>query len=120
MCDPATFPVSSFTHTSAPSSSLNAADLANGQLDLVSALQALGAAGLTRVFCEGGGGLAASLLSSDLVDELVGFTAGLTIGAEGGPAIGALGLARLAEAPRFALIESRAIGPDILHRWRRT
>ena len=96
------------------------AALSGGQLDLGSVLRALGEAGLTRVFCEGGGGLAASLLSSDLVDELVGFTAGLTIGAEGGPAIGALGLARLAEAPRFALIESRAIGPDILHRWRRT
>jgi diaminohydroxyphosphoribosylaminopyrimidine deaminase/5-amino-6-(5-phosphoribosylamino)uracil reductase len=35
------------------------------------------------------------------------------------PGIGALGLARLDEAPRFALIEARAIGGDVLHRWAR-
>ena len=93
--------------------------LSGGQLDLRQALQALGEAGLTRVFCEGGGGLAASLLSTGLVDELVGFTAGLVIGAEGLPAIGALGLEHLAEAPRFALVESRPIGADVLHWWRR-
>ncbi|MDQ2089436.1 bifunctional diaminohydroxyphosphoribosylaminopyrimidine deaminase/5-amino-6-(5-phosphoribosylamino)uracil reductase RibD [Marimonas arenosa] len=98
---------------------LVACELRGGQLDLRSVLQALGDAGLTRVFCEGGGGLAASLLAADLVDELVGFTAGMVIGAEGLPAIGALGLARLIEAPRFELVESRPFGPDILHRWRR-
>lgn len=95
------------------------ARLAGGQLDLPSVLAALAEAGLTRVFCEGGGGLAASLLTADLVDELIGFTAGLAIGAEGLPAIGALGLADLTEAPRFKLVETRAIGPDVLHRWTR-
>ncbi|MBL9060621.1 MAG: bifunctional diaminohydroxyphosphoribosylaminopyrimidine deaminase/5-amino-6-(5-phosphoribosylamino)uracil reductase RibD [Mangrovicoccus sp.] len=80
-------------------------------------LGALGGAGLTRVFCEGGGALAASLLSAGLVDELVGMTAGLAIGAEGRPAFGAMGIARLAEAPRFRLIDSRAVGGDVLHRW---
>lgn len=89
------------------------------QLDAADVLRQLGAAGLTRVFCEGGGALAASLLAADLVDELVGFTAGLAIGAEGMPAIGALGLQRLESAPRFDLIETRPIGPDILHRWSR-
>lgn len=93
--------------------------LTGRQLDMRSVLQALGTKGLTRVFCEGGGGLAASLLGADLVDELVGYVAGVTIGAEGLPAIGALGISRLAEAPRFDLIETRAIGPDVLCRWRR-
>ncbi|MBK45660.1 MAG: riboflavin biosynthesis protein RibD [Roseovarius sp.] len=88
-----------------------------GQVDPAALLQALGAAGLTRVFCEGGGALAASLLAAGLVDELVGFTAGLAIGAEGLPAIGALGLARLEEAQRFELMEARALGPDVMHRW---
>lgn len=86
-------------------------------LDARDILRQLGSAGLTRVFCEGGGALAASLLAADLVDELVGFTAGLAIGAEGLPAIGALGLERLESAPRFELIETRAVGPDIRHRW---
>ncbi|SEQ89995.1 bifunctional diaminohydroxyphosphoribosylaminopyrimidine deaminase/5-amino-6-(5-phosphoribosylamino)uracil reductase RibD [Thalassovita taeanensis] len=89
------------------------------QVDPTSALHELGRLGLTRIFCEGGSTLAASLLHADLVDELIGFTAGLAIGAEGLPAIGALGLAHLPEAPRFALSETRALGPDIMHRWLR-
>ncbi|ETX27366.1 5-amino-6-(5-phosphoribosylamino)uracil reductase [Roseivivax isoporae LMG 25204] len=87
------------------------------QLDPAALLAALGGAGLTRVFCEGGGTLAATLLAADLVDELVGFTAGLAIGAEGQPAIGALGLDRLDAAPRFRLVDTRPAGGDVLHRW---
>lgn len=98
---------------------LFACDVAGAQLDPHHILRALGRAGLTRVFCEGGGALAASLLTADLVDELVGFTAGFAIGAEGLPAIGALGLSRLQEARRFELIETRAVGGDVMHRWRR-
>ncbi len=93
--------------------------LQDHHIDAADLLQQLGQAGLTRVFCEGGAALAASLLEKDLVDELVGFTAGLTIGAEGLAAVGRLGLEKLDAAPRFELIETRAIGPDILHRWRR-
>ena len=90
-----------------------------GQLDPADILQQLGAYGLTRVFCEGGSALAASLLEADLVDELVGFTAGLVIGAEGLPGVGALGLDALRKAPRFDLREAMACGPDILHVWTR-
>ncbi len=90
-----------------------------GQLDPRDVLQQLGGHGLTRVFCEGGGALAASLLEADLVDTLVGFTAGLIIGAEGLPGIGALGLSHLSRAPRFRLHATRAIGPDVLHLWTR-
>ncbi|WP_047996926.1 bifunctional diaminohydroxyphosphoribosylaminopyrimidine deaminase/5-amino-6-(5-phosphoribosylamino)uracil reductase RibD [Puniceibacterium sp. IMCC21224] len=89
------------------------------QVNAASVLQALGNRGLTRVFCEGGGTLAATLLSADLVDALVGFTAGLAIGAEGQPSLGAMGLDRLTAAPRFDLTETRAVGADVLHRWRR-
>ncbi|MBO9452164.1 bifunctional diaminohydroxyphosphoribosylaminopyrimidine deaminase/5-amino-6-(5-phosphoribosylamino)uracil reductase RibD [Tropicibacter sp. R16_0] len=89
------------------------------QIDAGDLLQQLGAAGLTRVFCEGGSALAASLLADDLVDELIGFTAGLAIGAEGLPSLGAMGLDRLAQAPRFQLAETRPVGADILHRWTR-
>lgn len=90
-----------------------------GRLSPEAMLTALGHAGLTRVFCEGGGELAAALLIADLVDDLVGFTAGLAIGAEGRPALGALGLDQLAEAPRFDLVAQRAVGGDVLHHWRR-
>ncbi len=88
-------------------------------LDVAAMMQALGARGLTRVFCEGGGKLAASLLQAGLVDELVVFSAGRMIGAEGRAGLGALGLDTLADAPRFNLQEVRRVGGDILHRWRR-
>jgi len=90
-----------------------------GQLDPADIMQQLGAHGLTRVFCEGGSALAASLLEADLVDELVGFTAGLVIGAEGLPGVGAMGLETLRNAPRFDLRQTLACGPDILHVWTR-
>lgn len=93
---------------------------AGAQLDPAGILAALGAAGLTRVFCEGGGSLAAAFLSAGLVDELVGFTAGLALGAEGRPALGALGLGALAEAPRFRLLEAREVSGDVMHRWERS
>lgn len=93
--------------------------LTGRQLDMTCVLQALGAQGLTRIFCEGGGALAASLLAADVVDELVGFTAGFGIGAEGLPSLGALGLSRLDEAQRFRLVETGAVGNDVMHRWRR-
>ncbi|PTQ71295.1 bifunctional diaminohydroxyphosphoribosylaminopyrimidine deaminase/5-amino-6-(5-phosphoribosylamino)uracil reductase RibD [Celeribacter persicus] len=88
-----------------------------GQLDAEAALQALGARGLTRVFCEGGGALAASLLSAGLADHVVLFTAGLGIGAEGRPGLGALGLDRLADAPRYRLEKIERVGPDALSLW---
>jgi diaminohydroxyphosphoribosylaminopyrimidine deaminase/5-amino-6-(5-phosphoribosylamino)uracil reductase len=90
-----------------------------GGLDLGAALRALGARGLTRVLCEGGGRLAAGLLRADLVDELVLFTAGLALGAEGRPALGALGLGGLGEAPRLRLDRLDRIGGDVVSVWRR-
>ncbi|WP_090845901.1 bifunctional diaminohydroxyphosphoribosylaminopyrimidine deaminase/5-amino-6-(5-phosphoribosylamino)uracil reductase RibD [Paracoccus alkenifer] len=81
------------------------------------ALAELGRRGLTRVFCEGGGQLAAALLASGLVDELVGYTAGVVLGGDGRAAVAPLGLGALAEAPRFRLAETRALGGDVFHRW---
>lgn len=89
-----------------------------GHLAPAALLAALGQAGLTRILCEGGGTLAASLLAQGLVDDLVVFSAGLAIGAEGQPGIGALGLSALADAQRFHLVETRAIGPDVMTLWR--
>lgn len=89
------------------------------QGDLRDAMGALAAKGLTRVFCEGGGGLAAALLAQDLVDEIIGFSAGMAIGGDGTAAIAPFGVKTLDQAQRFSLIESRAVGVDLMHRWRR-
>ncbi len=88
------------------------------QLDPAAMLDALGAAGLTRVFCEGGGSLAGALLNAGLVDELVTYTAGMALGAEGQPCLGAMGIDALSDAPRFRLASLRAVGPDVMARWR--
>lgn len=91
----------------------------NGRLDVLGVLKQLGNEGLTSVFCEGGGTLAASLLGEDLVDDLIVYHGPITLGAEGWPAVGALGLETLAEAPRFALVDHKAIGADTVSYWRR-
>ena len=91
----------------------------HGQVEVGSLLSALAGRGLTRVFCEGGGALAASLLAAEAVDELAVFSAGLAIGAEGTPGLGVMGVGRLAEAPRFRLAEQRRVGADLFSLWRR-
>jgi len=91
-----------------------------GQLDPAAALAALGDAGLTRVFCEGGGALAASLLHADLADHVALFTAGLGIGADGTPSLGGLGLTRLAQASRYQVTHAEILGADALTHWRRS
>lgn len=93
--------------------------VSGAQVAVPEALRLLAEAGLTRVFCEGGGALASSLLAAGCVDELVTFHAGLVIGAEGTPAVSAMGLERLAEAERFGLVETRAVGGDSVSVWRR-
>ncbi len=91
----------------------------DGQLDLSAMLQRLGERGLTRILCEGGGRLAAALIHADLVDDVVCYTAGLVLGDEAIPSIGALEVAALQLAPRFRLLDTSAVGPDMRSRWRR-
>ncbi|MFN3936275.1 MAG: bifunctional diaminohydroxyphosphoribosylaminopyrimidine deaminase/5-amino-6-(5-phosphoribosylamino)uracil reductase RibD [Gemmobacter sp.] len=89
----------------------------DGGLDPAEALHRLGAAGLTRVFCEGGGAVAAALLRADLVDRVEIYSAGMALGADGRRAIGALGLGSLDAAVRFELRDAVQVGDDLLHRW---
>jgi diaminohydroxyphosphoribosylaminopyrimidine deaminase/5-amino-6-(5-phosphoribosylamino)uracil reductase len=86
---------------------------ANGRISIAAALQALGAAGLTRLMVEGGGKLAASFLSEGLVDALALFRGPSIIGGDGIPAIAGLGLERVADAAQFRLTDSRALGVDM-------
>lgn len=95
-------------------------NVAAGQIDIHDALRKLAALGLTRIFCEGGSALASSLIQADLVDQLIGFSAGIVIGAEGLPAIGAMGLDALSRAPRYRLVRSQPVGPDLMHVWARS
>lgn len=89
-------------------------------LEPLSMLQALGAKGLTRVFCEGGGHLAASLLRADLVDRLIIHSAGVLIGADGISGVAAMGREVLSDAPRLRLISLNQLGQDVEHIWERS
>jgi diaminohydroxyphosphoribosylaminopyrimidine deaminase / 5-amino-6-(5-phosphoribosylamino)uracil reductase len=86
-------------------------------MDAKTALRALADAGLTRILCEGGATLAASLLRAGLVDHLALFTAGVAIGADGHPALGPIGLDALKDAPRMALRDLRRVGSDTFSLW---
>jgi diaminohydroxyphosphoribosylaminopyrimidine deaminase / 5-amino-6-(5-phosphoribosylamino)uracil reductase len=85
-----------------------------GQIDLVAALGAIGARGITRLLVEGGARLAASLFRARLVDRLAWVHAPLLIGGDGIPAIAALGLPGLGDAPAFERLSMEAVGNDIL------
>jgi diaminohydroxyphosphoribosylaminopyrimidine deaminase/5-amino-6-(5-phosphoribosylamino)uracil reductase len=90
----------------------------SGMLDMVDALRRLAAGGITRVLCEGGGKLAAALLSAGLVDEIALFTAGKAFGGDGVPGVASFGLDRLTEAPGFELASVEPVGGDVLSLWR--
>ncbi len=92
---------------------------ADGQLDLSAMMRRLGDRGITRVLCEGGGRLAAALVSDELVDEVVSYTAGLVLGSEAIPAVGPLDVDALPLAPRFRLVDVASVGPDVRSRWQR-
>jgi diaminohydroxyphosphoribosylaminopyrimidine deaminase/5-amino-6-(5-phosphoribosylamino)uracil reductase len=96
---------------------LQCANTDNGQLDIRAVLGVLADRGITRVMVEGGGQIAAALMRENLVDQLVLFTAGVAIGAEGLPNLANLGLTQLAQAPRFTRKSVTAIGPDIQSVW---
>lgn len=91
---------------------------ADGHVDLAAALAALAEAGLTTLFVEGGGGLAAALLRADLVDEVHWFLAPKLIGGDGQAGLGPLGLSRLNEAVALEAPRTTRRGEDLhVHGW---
>lgn len=70
--------------------------------------------GLTNVFLEGGGKLAASFIQAGLVDTIAWFRAPILIGGDGLPAVAALGLAEMTAAPRWRTTATERIGDDTL------
>jgi diaminohydroxyphosphoribosylaminopyrimidine deaminase/5-amino-6-(5-phosphoribosylamino)uracil reductase len=75
-------------------------------------LQDLAQRGANRVLVEGGGQLAATLITAGAVDELIVLRAPITIGGDGLPAIGPLGLMRVDQAPQWRQIDGFTLGPD--------
>lgn len=93
------------------------AEDALGRVDIADGLRQLGARGLTRVLCEGGGGLAASLVGTGLADWLAVFSAGRLFGADGTAGLAPLGLGAI--GPRTWTLDAvHPLGDDLLHLWR--
>lgn len=87
--------------------------------DLQASLDALEAEGIESVLVEGGGQVAASFLRCELVDAIEWFRAPIVLGGEGRPAVGALALTALADAPRLRRTALDVIGDDIWERYER-
>ncbi len=87
--------------------------------DLKNVVQTLANAGLSNLFVEGGGQVAGSFLRCGLVDTIEWFRASIVIGGEGRPAIGALAVAALGEAPHFRRVEVTQLGDDLWERYLR-
>jgi diaminohydroxyphosphoribosylaminopyrimidine deaminase/5-amino-6-(5-phosphoribosylamino)uracil reductase len=85
-----------------------------GRPDLRWLARELGRRGLTRILVEGGGTLAAALLSRDMIDQLAWFRAPRLIGGDGLPAAAPLGIDTVSDTPTFTRTAVREIGADIL------
>src|SRR5262249_18124909 len=91
---------------------------AGHRIDLAAALAIPGMHGITRLLVEGGSRLVAGLLKARLVDRLAWFHAPALIGGDGIAAIGALGIAALADAPRFERASTETVGADLMTTYR--
>ena len=94
-------------------------DITNGRIDLQDACGKLAKQGLTRIFCEGGSTLATSLIEHNIVDEIIGFTSGLLLGAESLSPFAQLGVEEVKDASNFLLKSTKRIGGNVMHSWTR-
>ena len=91
-----------------------------GGLDLGEVLAVLAEEGYQRVFAEGGAEVASSLLQGGLLDEVYLFRAPVVVGPDGVRALGGMALSAIERSPRFRLIETAAVGEDMMRRYVRT
>ena len=85
-----------------------------GRVRFPALLRALGARGLTSLLIEGGGTVAGEALRARAVDRLVLFMAPVLVGEEGVPAIGPLGVRRIARAVRVDDLAVARVGRDLV------
>lgn len=86
---------------------------APGGVDLTAVLALLGRDGVLQALVEGGASVHGSLLAEDLVDRLVTYVAGMSLGSAGRPAFDWTGPPTLDAAPRFELVRAEVLGTDV-------
>lgn len=92
-------------------------EVQGGPRDLHAVLRSLGGEGLTSVYVEGGGQVAASLIAAGLVDRMVDYRAGLALGDEAVPGVGVLPRGPLAAAARWRAAAIDQSGADTRTVW---
>lgn len=98
---------------------LLAVGMSAGRADLEDALRRLGAAGIPRVFVEGGGQVLGSLFASGRVDEVRAFVAPVIAGGATAPTpVAGVGVGRIADAWRLEEPRMERVGEDVLLRGR--
>lgn len=91
-----------------------------GRMDATAMAKALGECGLTRVLIEGGGVLAASFLTADLVDRVAWFRSPKVFGGDARPVAAEFGITQVRDAPTFVRTGVYTFGDDTLETYRRT
>ena len=91
-------------------------ETASGGLNLNHLLATLGQRNIGSVWVEGGAALLGSLLAGEYADEVWAYLAPVLIGGDGLPALGGLGVRRVADSLRLANIVVERLSPDILIR----
>ena len=94
-------------------------DAAQGGVDIAALFALLGKEGFTRVLAEGGAEVAASLVSTELLDEVVLFRAPVVVGPDGVRALGGYALSAIERSPRYRQIETAVVGEDQMRRYLR-
>ena len=112
------------TTTSAPAGRVRALERAGaevvrfagrgGRIRIAALLDELGRRGVTSILLEGGGDLAAAALRERVVDRFLLVATPRLLGGDGRPMLGALGVGRLAAAPRVRVVGVSRLGTDLV------
>jgi diaminohydroxyphosphoribosylaminopyrimidine deaminase/5-amino-6-(5-phosphoribosylamino)uracil reductase len=82
-------------------------------VDLAATLEVLAGLGVLQALVEGGAALSGSLLDDGLADRLVTYVAPTVLGRDGLPALDLAGPDRIADAPRWRLVDVARVGTDV-------
>jgi diaminohydroxyphosphoribosylaminopyrimidine deaminase/5-amino-6-(5-phosphoribosylamino)uracil reductase len=88
-------------------------------VDVPQLLDVLQDTGITRIFVEGGGKVAASFVRAGVVDRVEWFRAPIILGGEGKAAIGDLQVEGLPQAFRLRRVAVETVGDDLWERYER-
>jgi diaminohydroxyphosphoribosylaminopyrimidine deaminase/5-amino-6-(5-phosphoribosylamino)uracil reductase len=90
----------------------NSEILANGKLDLKSALKKLGEMGINNLLLEAGSGLNGAMTEAGLIDEFIIYTAPLILGSDANPMI-EIPLKKMSDKIKLNIVEVSQIDCDI-------